>query len=57
MKGQYKQQARISAFKWFTLLSVGAQGSLKAMQKAHDLRKSGYTYCQIRDRLAGVGIK
>ena len=57
MKGKYKQQARISAFKWFTLLIVGAQGSLAAMQKAHGLRKAGYTYCQIRDRFAGMGIK
>lgn len=57
MKSRYKQQSRINAFKWFTLLSTGAQGSLAAMQKAHDLRKAGYTYCQIRDQLAGLGIK
>ena len=57
MKGKYKQQARISAFKWFTLLIVGVQGSLGAVQKARALREAGHTYCQIRDRFAGMGIK
>lgn len=57
MKGFYKQQARNSAAEWYTLLSVGAQGSIEAMQKAYALRKAGYTYCQIRDLFAGIGIK
>ncbi len=57
MKSKYKQQARISAFKWFTLLIVGVQGSLGAVQKARGLREAGHTYCQIRDRFAGMGIK
>lgn len=57
MKGLYKQQARISAFKWYTLLTVDAQGSIEAMQIAHTLRRRGYTYCQIRDLFAGMGIK
>lgn len=57
MKGLYRQQARNSAAEWYSLLAVGKQGSPEAMQKAYSLRKAGYTYCQIRDRFAGLGIK
>lgn len=57
MKGRYKQQSRINALKWYTLLATSTHGSVEAMQIAHTLRRRGYTYCQIRDLFAGMGIK
>ena len=57
MKAKYREKARESAHDWYIILTSGEAGTLFAAQCARELRESGLTYCQIRDKLAGVGIK
>lgn len=56
MKGTYKQASRESAQEWYGTLMCG-RGSIKAMDQAYTLRKSGFTFTQIRSRLASMGVK
>lgn len=56
MKSSYKQKTRESAQKWYDTLMVG-HGSIEAMDQAYTLRKAGFTFSQIRSRLASMGLK
>jgi hypothetical protein len=54
MRSTQQQQKRIAAEVWFKSL-VNSQSRYSAF--AYDLKRRGFTYCQIMDYFAGKGFK